>query len=454
MIPDYLIKKYNVPAPRYTSYPTVPYWDTQVPEAAEWLEVVKRTFVASNASKGISVYIHLPFCESLCTYCGCNTRITRNHSVEASYIQAVLDEWKIYLQQFPEKPIIRELHLGGGTPTFFDPQNLRALIDVLLADATVHPNREFSFEGHPNNTTYEHLRVLHELGFRRVSFGIQDFDERVQRIINRIQPFVNVERVTRQAREIGYESVNFDLVYGLPLQTPDSVADTLEKVALLKPDRIAFYSYAHVPWLKPGQRQYTEQDLPDQEQKRHLYDLGLQKFTEWGYAEIGMDHFALPSDTLSKAAHDKTLHRNFMGYTTCHTDLLIGLGASSISDAKGAYLQNQKTVEGYKQALAAGELPILKGHFLTTEDSLVRECILTLICRGELVLTDAVSGSQTRETCRQLADMIQEGLLEIDRDVLTITELGKAFIRNICLVFDRKYHQAQLPKKQVFSRAI
>ncbi len=210
--PEVLLQKYNVPAPRYTSYPTVPYWETAEPDANAWLKVVKRTFDQSNAAKGISVYVHLPFCESLCTYCGCNTRITRNHGVEAGYIDAVLREWDVYLATFSDKPIIRELHLGGGTPTFFSPGQLQRLVEGLLKGADIHPEWEFSFEGHPNNTTEAHLQVLFDRGFRRVSFGIQDFDEKVQKAIHRIQSFDQVKKVTEAARRIGYRSVNFDLI--------------------------------------------------------------------------------------------------------------------------------------------------------------------------------------------------------------------------------------------------
>jgi oxygen-independent coproporphyrinogen III oxidase len=451
---EYLIQKYNVPAPRYTSYPTVPYWDTERPAASQWFEVVQRTFKESNRQKGISLYIHLPFCEVLCTYCGCNTRITKNHGVESSYINALLLEWNQYLAHFPEKPIIRELHLGGGTPTFFSPENLTFLLEGIFAEAEIHPEREFSFEGHPNNTTTEHLQALYNLGFRRVSYGIQDFDEKVQRTINRIQPFANVAQATSEARRIGYESVNFDLIYGLPYQTPQSVSDTIDKVALLRPDRIAFYSYAHVPWLKPGQRSYTEKDLPDNAAKRALYELGLEKFKALGYTDIGMDHFALPNDALFTALQNKTLHRNFMGYTTCHTDLLIGLGCSSISDAKYAYLQNQKKVEDYKLNLQTGELPILKGHFLTPEDLVIKEAILDIACKGELTYTSQLRRTISADAWVTLQNTETEGLLELRADGLTVTSLGKAFIRNICMVFDRRHQELQTAGQQVFSKAI
>ncbi len=449
-----LIQKYNVSAPRYTSYPTVPFWDTEAPTAEQWFRVVERTFAESNATKGISLYLHLPFCESLCTYCGCNTRITKNHGVEQGYIETLLAEWGQYLSHFPQKPILRELHLGGGTPTFFSPQNLRKLLEGIHATAIIHPEREFSFEGHPNNTTAEHLQTLYDLGFRRVSFGIQDFDPLVQLTINRIQPYENVLRATQDARRIGYESVNFDLIYGLPHQTLASVAHTIDQVAQLRPDRIAFYSYAHVPWVKPSQRGYSEKDLPSGPAKRALYELGLQKLTALGYHDIGMDHFALPHDALFQAQQNGTLHRNFMGYTTCHTDLLIGLGASSISDAKYGYLQNLKKVEEYKAGIATQSLAILKGHLLTPEDLIRKEAILSLACTGELALTKKVAFLLDDQTRAALLEMEEEGLVTFQERRLVVTPQGQPFIRNICMLFDQKVRQTKQEFSTTFSKAI
>jgi len=449
-----LIQKYNVPAPRYTSYPTVPFWDEERPAASQWMQVVKRTFAESNAAKGISLYLHLPFCEVLCTYCGCNKRITKNHGVEDPYIKSILAEWQLYLDQFDVKPVIRELHLGGGTPTFFSPENLKALLEGICAGAELHPEKEFSFEGHPNNTTTEHLQTLYDLGFRRVSFGIQDFDEKVQVTINRIQPYENVLHVTQEARRIGYASVNFDLIYGLPYQTLRSVGETIDKVAELMPDRIAFYSYAHVPWVSPGQRSYTDKDLPEDAEKRALYELGLKKFKELGYTDIGMDHFALPHDSLFKALQNKELHRNFMGYTTCQTDLLIGLGTSSISDAKYAYMQNLKKVEAYKESVLSGNLAVFKGHFLTEEDLLLKEAILNLACKGELDLTDELLANLDADALVELKQMQEEQLIVFNSDQIEITALGKAFVRNICTRFDKKLRAKANTGEQVFSKAI
>jgi oxygen-independent coproporphyrinogen-3 oxidase len=338
-----LLFKYNTPGPRYTSYPTVPYWQKTPPTQENWQKLAADAFQISNEKEGISLYIHLPFCESLCTYCGCNTRITVNHAVETKYINAVLKEWEMYLATFGEqKPVIREIHLGGGTPTFFSPEHLKILNLGLLKDAIVHPKAQFSFEAHPGNTTEAHLQTLFEVGFRRISIGVQDFNPIVLAIINRQQSYEQVKWLTLRAREIGYTSVNYDVVYGLPFQKACYMMETMHRVVQLKPDRIAFYSYAHVPWIKPGQRNFTEKDLPDADKKMAIYETGRNVLELAGYQDIGMDHFSLQTDSLYKAQQESRLHRNFMGYTDMHTRLLIGLGASAISDSWDGYVQNEK----------------------------------------------------------------------------------------------------------------
>ncbi|HKY53453.1 MAG TPA: oxygen-independent coproporphyrinogen III oxidase [Anaerolineales bacterium] len=447
-----LLKKYDVPTPRYTSYPTVPTWDTEQFTTDQYRQLVKKCFDESNDTKGISVYIHLPFCESLCTYCACNTRITKNHAVEIPYIQAVLKEWEQYRNIFGKKPLVRELHLGGGTPTFFDVKNLRWLITYLLEDVDIHPDFEFSFEGHPNNTSLDHLKALFDLGFRRVSFGVQDLDEKVQQTIHRIQPFENLERVTNQARAIGYKSVSFDLIYGLPFQTPFTVSDTIDKILTLQPDRLSFYSYAHVPWLRPGQRGYGDGDLPSNFLKRHLYEIGRHKLRKAGYSDIGMDHFALPGDDLFKASVTGRLHRNFMGYTTTQTDLLIGLGTSAIGDSHYAYAQNLKKLEDYLNAVKAGDLPIFKGHICSEEDLMMRQCILHISCQGELE-GELFHRSVDEKVHKTLTEMEQEGILRLMDDSLRITPTGEPFIRNICRVFDRRLDRMEL-HSQLFSKSI
>ena len=449
-----LINKYNVPVPRYTSYPTVPFWGNERPDVKQWLKVVKRTFDESNEAKGISVYVHLPYCERLCTYCACTKVITRNHGVEEQYIDAVLQEWQIYLNTFKEQPILRELHLGGGTPTFFSPENLKRLINGIKENAKLHPEHEFSFEGHPNNTTRDHLQALYDVGFRRVSYGVQDFDPEVQRVINRKQSFETVKEVTIAAREIGYHSVNFDLIYGLPKQELSSINDTFEKVSELKPDRIAYYSYAHVPWKTKGQRMFTDADIPDSAGKRALYDLGKEKLAELGYDDVGMDHFSLPHDELYIARENKRLHRNFMGYNTSHTELLIGLGASSISDAKYAYAQNPKEINLYEKACAKGELDLVKGYFLTDEDLIVKQAILDITCRRELAFDGKLKKYLPTGIKAELQVMHDEGIIVLTDDKLVVTDLGMIFLRNIAKPFDNKLRYSKSGEGNMFSKAI
>lgn len=448
-----LIRKYDVPVPRYTSYPTVPHWDITSFSESGWWHAVEKCFSESNATKGISLYVHLPFCESLCTYCACNTRITKNHSVEERYVSTVLKEWEIYKTHFDQVPQIREIHLGGGTPTFFSPANLEELIRGLLNGCKVHPSHEFSFEGHPNNTTAEQLKVLYDLGFRRVSFGVQDLDLKVQQAINRIQPFGNLERVVQQSRAIGYESISFDLIYGLPYQTLASVQNTVRQVITLVPDRIAFYSYAHVPWIKPGQRGYEDADLPGDVIKRSLYESGRQMFLDSGYVDIGMDHFSRPEDSLAVAAKEDRLHRNFMGYTTNQTDLLVGLGTSAISDARYAYGQNLKKVEDYQKKIDEGETAVFKGHLQSEDDLRIRKAILDIACKGTLSASDLAFFHEPNIR-EQLRTMQEEGLIMLSEGGLDVTPVGRVFIRNICHIFDHRAKTAAKPSGQIFSRAI
>ncbi|MBL7917108.1 MAG: oxygen-independent coproporphyrinogen III oxidase [Bacteroidia bacterium] len=448
-----LVSKYNVPVPRYTSYPTVPFWD-HTPTEGEWLEIVNTTFQKTNSKHGISLYIHLPFCESLCTYCACNTRITVNHAVEIPYINAIIKEWKIYLNNFNEKPCIRELHLGRGTPTFFSAENLDLLLTEILKDTNYNQDSEFSFEGHPSNTGKQHLETLFKFGFKRISLGIQDYDLKVQDAINRFQSPQEVEDVVRYARQIGYTSVNFDLVYGLPFQNENGFKETIKKVLEVKPERIALYSYAHVPWLKPGQRKFTEMDLPVDEVKQNLYKIGKEMFLNAGYKEVGMDHFALENDLLFTSAKNGTLHRNFMGYTPHHTELLIGLGASSISDAWGGFIQNIKTVEEYQRTIENGHLAIFKGHILTEEDMVIRKHILNLMCNGSTNWKDKMDKcDELYFVLDRLKAMKKDGLVELSANEVRITDLGKTFLRNICLCFDARYW-AKTPEAKIFSSAI
>ncbi len=450
-----LIQKYNVAGPRYTSYPTVPYWDMDTFSGGKWEESIRRSFSESNASEGISLYIHLPFCESLCTFCGCHKRITKRHELETPYIESVLREWKLYCNLFSSRPRIKELHLGGGTPTFFSPENLRYLINGIFRKADKVLNPEFSFEGHPNNTTREHLQALYDLGFRRVSFGVQDYNETVQTAIHRIQPFENVKRATETAREIGYTSVSHDIIFGLPHQTLEHVEETITKTEQLMPDRIAFYGYAHVPWLKGnGQRGYRDEDLPQGEEKREQYEEGKKRLGEAGYAEIGMDHFALPSDSLYQAMQAGAVHRNFMGYTASKTQMMVGLGASSISDSWYGFAQNVKSLEEYAHLVENDVIPIYRGHILTEEDRIVRKHILNLMCGFQTSWADdAMCFEDLSRIIDGLWEMEADGLLDIGMHDIKITEKGRPFVRNICMAFDVRLHR-KAPETRLFSMTV
>lgn len=450
-----LITKYNIPGPRYTSYPTVPYWDEEAFSEEIWAATLSKSFAESNMTQGVSIYIHLPFCESLCTFCACHKRITKRHDVENPYIDTLLKEWKMYTEILRERPRIKELHLGGGTPTFFQPRNLQRLLKGIfdLADIDVHP--EFSFEGHPNNTTVQHLQTLYDLGFRRVSFGVQDYNLKVQKTINRIQPFENVKKVTGTARELGYASISHDLVFGLPHQTWESMKDTIEKTISLKPDRIAFYSYAHVPWVKGvGQRGFDEKDLPSPELKRALYENGKQLLLDLGYVEIGMDHFSLPSDGLYQSVLDKTIHRNFMGYSSSSTQLMIGLGMSAISDSWYAFAQNDKSVEDYTDRVNNGNLPVFRGHILNGEDLVVRRHVLNLMCNLETSWKEInMQLPEMPEILERLEELKQDRLIEIKDDHLLVTEKGRTFVRNIAMAFDLRLIRKQ-PQTRIFSMTV
>ncbi|MBB1194654.1 oxygen-independent coproporphyrinogen III oxidase [Flavobacterium sp. SOK18b] len=450
-----LIQKYNVPGPRYTSYPTVPYWDESDFTSDLWIQTLQQSFRKSGPQEGLSLYIHLPFCESLCTFCGCNKRITKNHAVEHPYIMAVLKEWTLYCNLLGEKPTIKEIHLGGGTPTFFSTQNLEDLINGIFMHANKSVDHEFSFEGHPNNTTYAHLQKLYELGFRRVSFGVQDYAEKVQNAIHRVQPFHNVAKVTFWARAIGYTSIGHDIIYGLPFQEIDDVIDTIEKTKSLKPDRLAFYSYAHVPWIKGnGQRGFNDEDLPQDDKKRQLYETGKELLYENGYHEIGMDHFALETDALYIAFQEKTLHRNFMGYSASKTPLMIGLGVSSISDSWYGFAQNAKNLDDYYQLLEWDRLPVFRGHILTLEDLIIRKHILNLMCQFETSWHDtSLYFEELPEVLEQLEEMEKDALIVIHENSLAITEKGKPYIRNIGMAFDLRLKR-KAPETALFSMTI
>lgn len=450
-IADSLLARYDVPGPRYTSYPTVPLWDA-TPGEAQWIGHIAQAF-DRHAAQGAAIYIHIPFCHDLCTFCGCNTRITRSHSFVAPYVEALLSELDLYLRALGRERIeLAELHLGGGTPTFLTAQELDALLTGLSRRLSRRECASCSIEVDPRVTDAAQLEVLRRHGFGGLSLGVQDFDPRVQHIVNRVQSVACVEEVTLAARARGFDSISFDLIYGLPLQTLASIDATMDAVCRLQPDRVALYGYAHVPWIRPGQRRFTELDVPQGDEKRQLYEHGRERLERCGYHEIGFDHFALDSDALWTAQRSGALHRNFMGYTTARAEPLIGLGVSSIGDAGDAYVQNEKDLRLYQQRVGAGELPIHRGHVLDGEDQVLRRHILRLMTTLQTRWDSPDDYTAHLATIPQrLAGPAADGLLELDATACRITPNGRAFLRNICMAFDARLSR-RAPDQGLFSR--
>ena len=443
-----LFAKYDIPAPRYTSYPTVPYWES-APDSNLWIQNIKTSL--SKVDSSWAMYIHIPYCETLCTFCGCNNIITKDHGRETPYVDLVLKEWYMYLAQVPElksKPL-KNLHLGGGSPTFLSAESLKKLLKPILDSVQLSEQFEGSVEVDPRRTTYDQLVVLKELGFDRISLGVQDFNHEVQRLVNRIQPFDITKKITDDARSLGYRSVNFDLIYGMAKQTPETMKECVEKTIQLRPDRIALYSFALVPWIKPAQRLFKDEDLPVGKEKRDLYEISRTMLLKAGYVEVGMDHFALPNDSLNSAIKNKTLHRNFMGYTDLKTDLLLGLGVSSISETTSSFHQNEKVIATYQLKIEKQQIPTHRGHIHTNEDQKRREQILKFMTTGQVELEQM----QLEEAPLFLSEMIEDQLVEIKQNSLLLTEKGKPFLRNACLFFDDRLKKLK-PQTQVFSKSL
>ncbi len=445
-----LFKKYDVPAPRYTSYPTVPYW-TDNPSTEQWINELRKSFQTQDMSW--SMYLHIPFCETLCTFCGCNTSITKDHKREIPYKNVILKEFQNYLALVPEmrEKKLKQIHFGGGTPTFLAADVLGDLVTAIFKEIKRDPNGfEGSIEVDPRRTNEAQLKVLAALGFNRVSMGVQDFDPEVQRLVNRIQPQEQTVKITALARKHGYTSINYDLIYGLPKQTSESMRVTAELTCQMRPDRIALYSFALVPWIKPAQRLFKDEDLPQGDEKRELYETSREILLKGGYVEIGMDHFALPNDPLALADKNQKLHRNFMGYTEERTNVLLGLGVSAISEAPGCFHQNEKALPVYERRIESGEIATLRGHLLSDEDKIRREQILKFMTRWQVELESDQQAQDIREFLSQLE---KDGLVEFHGRILKLTEIGKPFLRNACMALDQRLRN-QMPQTKVFSSSV
>ena len=446
-----LLEKYNTRVPRYTSYPTVPHWNTIPPTQEQWFSLLRENYKSKD---GFSLYIHLPFCEALCTYCGCNKRITKNHAVESPYINAVIKEWKIYLNELEERPIIREIHLGGGTPTFFSPSQLNRLISTIIDTSTLTKDADLSFEAHPSSTTYEHLSTLKKLGFSRISIGVQDVSPEILKAINRHQTIDQINDVTNWARSLRYTSVNYDIIYGLPFQQDHNITQTIKLIADNKPDRIALYSYAHVPWKSTSQRAFTINDIPKGQEKARLFQLSKTLLKTLGYKSVGMDHFCLEDDALYQSFITGNMHRKFMGYTPNFTKCSIALGTSSISDAWNVYVQNEKKVETYQEIINTGKLPIIKGHLLSNEETLMRKTFLDLMCKNEIELNqNDKKFNLIKPYLENLTELSDDGLVKLYDQKIKVTEKGQLFIRNICSSIDPLFQNTE-STKELFSSAI
>lgn len=422
---DQLIAKYNKSGPRYTSYPPVPFW-SGAPTQDTWF-----SHLAAKSGEGVDLYLHIPFCEKLCWYCGCNRVITKDHSVEDKIMGLLQKEWELYESNIgPLK--VNSLHLGGGTPTFLSPQNLKRLIESI----TRHRSRDFigSIEVDPRTCTKEHLLILKELGFKRISLGIQDFDELVQKSINRYQPVSLVEALVKEIKELGFESINFDLIYGLPNQSVESIKKTIEIVSRLDPDLIAFYGYAHLPSKIANQKLIKESDLPSAKLRQKLYETGKDLLALSGLFDIGMDHFAKKTNYLYQAKISQNLHRNFMGYTDKKSGCLIGLGPSAISDSGLSFIQNHKDLDAYEKSLMSGVIPSHIGHIQSESDLIAQKHILALMCQDEVELSYELEHLPI--IISELAEFESDAIVSIQQQHIKLTETGKLFMRNVAMCFD------------------
>ena len=455
-----LLERYDRPGPRYTSYPTaVEFAESFGPDDyAARLEQA-----AESPDALLSLYVHLPFCEARCSFCGCHVVVARRQSVADVYLDRLIAEADLVAERLGERRTLAQYHWGGGTPTYYSPDDLASLHRRLLERFELHEDAEVALEVDPRVTTAEHLDVLRDLGFNRVSMGVQDLDPEVQDLIGRGQTWEQTRVLHDRARELGYESINLDLIYGLPGQSVDSFAETLERTLELRPDRLAVYSFAYVPWVKPNQKRIDPETLPDRDTKFALLALVSDGLVSAGYRPIGMDHFALPDDELAVALDNGTLSRNFMGYTTKRGTEMVALGSSGISDVAGAYAQNHKRLNSYYTSVDGGELPVERGVALSDDDRIRREVITELMCNG-VVVFDRIDNrfgisfpeyfAPELEALAGPGGAVEEGMAEIGSDRITATELGGVFIRNVAMVFDAYLADKMTGSTPVFSRTV
>ncbi|MFY7982215.1 MAG: oxygen-independent coproporphyrinogen III oxidase [Limnohabitans sp.] len=453
-----LLSRFDVPGPRYTSYPTADRFVEAFDQADHIQALTQRQNGTFGKPSALSLYVHIPFCESLCYYCACNKIITKHKERSAQYLTYLSKELDLHTRHLGRGQAVSQLHLGGGTPTFMSDDELRQLMAMLRAHFSFVPGGEYSVEVDPRTVDEGRLAVLAELGFNRLSFGVQDFDSAVQKAIHRIQPAEQVFKLVQAARRLGFESVNVDLIYGLPLQTPESFERTLSQVQQLRPDRIALYAYAHLPERFKPQRRIHAEDLPAGGQKVAMLARSIDALTDAGYVYIGMDHFALPEDALAVAKRQGRLHRNFQGYSTQADCDLIALGVSSIGRMGSTYSQNAKTMEEYCDLLDQGLFPVVRGLALTRDDLIRRTVIMALMCQGHLQF-EAINlawlidfKTVFAQELKLLQDMQEQGLVKLTDGGIQVTATGWFFVRGVAMVFDR-YVQADRNRNR-FSKII
>lgn len=449
------LQRFDVPGPRYTSYPTADRFIDSFDAGQLEARLRQR---AADPARPLSLYVHIPFCESVCYYCACNKIVTRQHDRATPYLDALEHEMALYVPAMGDARRVSQLHLGGGTPTFLNDAELSRLMASLRTCFDVVPGAEMSIEVDPRTVTRERLAHLATLGFNRLSFGVQDFDERVQQAVHRVQPHDQVRDLVHAARELGFDSINVDLIYGLPLQTPASFVRTVSQVNALRPDRIAMYAYAHLPERFKPQRRIQAGDLPPAPARVEMLSGAIGEFLGHGYDYIGMDHFALPNDSLAVAKRHGRLHRNFQGYSTQPDCDLVGLGVSAIGEMGDCYTQNAKTLPEYYEALAAERLPVARGVVLSADDVLRRDVIMSIMCQGRLDFREIGqrhaqdASSYFRQEMEHVEALAAQGLVELHADGFQVSATGWFFVRAVAMLFDRHLQAARDVRR--FSRIV
>jgi oxygen-independent coproporphyrinogen-3 oxidase len=453
-----LLSRYDRPGPRYTSYPTAVEFSESVGES-DYLKCLEAANALGDAP--LSLYVHLPFCEQRCLFCGCHTIISPRKDVAVPYLGMLGREIELLAEKLPDRRKFAQLHLGGGTPTYYTPAQLTTLMTGLLKHFKPLPSAELAFEADPRVTTREHIDTLAGFGFNRVSFGVQDLNPDVQEAINRVQTREQTARLVDHARARGFRGINVDLIYGLPLQTPESFEKTVDSVIALNPDRAAVYSFAFVPWVKGSQKKIEETDLPAADVKVQLFAIARERFLAAGYEPIGMDHFARPDDDLAIARREGHLRRNFQGYAVIPGDDVVGLGISAIGDVRGSYVQNEKKLSTYEEAISAGRLPVVRGVARSADDELRRTVIHELMCNFRVDIR-AIERQYGIDFAAYFADdlallepHVGEGMVTVTTERIDATPTGELFVRNLAMCFDRYQREKHAAdSKPAFSRTV